>query len=262
MTRLKDYIFILCVQTKSIRVYEDTTPFDLLMLIATEEMKSPRHLVSSATSECLYVSDYDSSCIWKIALEDHKVTKWMCSRDRPMGISVSNDGQVIAVHSNETSMRRFIGIYGTDAGLIRRIDLSNENYEPMKAILKPNGQFITFHALEGFRRYTLFIGQVTTDGQVISQINVTGRGYGPPSNVLCWSFQSYDPLENYFDRNTYRDCNIYRYVSAYLILEENIIPLRVGWNEESSRRNNIILIDVRVEFEIRSSEINLNIFEC
>jgi hypothetical protein len=148
---------------EAIRIYEDTTPFDLLMLIPIADIH-PWYFASSAVSECLYVIRFMSPCIWKIALGDHQITKWVCRREIPMTLTATTDGQVVAVDSDETSKRIYIEIYGPDSDLIRRIDLPDDR-EPFTAILRPDGQFITFHTLDHEWYRTLVISLLTPDGQ-------------------------------------------------------------------------------------------------
>lgn len=100
---------------------------------------------------------------------------------------------------------------------------------------------------------SIVISLVTTNGEIIGQVNVTGGGLG----IFCSQFDA--PAEgNYFD------LGCYDFMNAYLILEENIIPLLVSWKKRVYGRYNMILIDMEVAFGIglHPSEINHITYEC
>jgi hypothetical protein len=97
--------------------------------------------------------------------------------------------------------------------------------------------------------------------KMISQVNATDIGSIPPSDMTCWSFQSGAPEKNDFNSSCNRECISYDYKSAYLLLEETIIPLRVSWSS-SYGRYNMILVDPQVDFGRNSPEINLIIYKC
>lgn len=116
------------------------------MIIPLDKINNPLGLASSAASDCLYVNDFNSSCIWKITLYDHQVTKWICYLRRLMRKTVSKEGQVVVLQLDETSKKQFLEIYGSDAIFIRRVNLSNGIFT-LKAILKPDGQLIIVELL-------------------------------------------------------------------------------------------------------------------
>lgn len=258
---MKDYIFILCDEDAitSIRVYETTTPFDLLMVIPLEEIYRPRYLVSSAASECLYVTDGYSECIWNITIEG-QATKWLCSLCNltyTFGVTVSTDGQVVVLRGRlyKRTLTQFVEIYTPNAVFIRRIHLSNHVITD-NAILKPDGQLIIVYVSSYRNLYvTWVISLVNTNGEVISHVNLTSYY----SNETCWSFGS--------DATQLND-SVVRYKSyctthprnAYLLLEGNIIPLFwPTWCGNGADRYNLILADVQVAFGIHSSKNNLQI---
>lgn len=240
MTRMNDFIFILCSSPflsdffVSIRIYEGTTPFDLLMLIHLEEIiKNPWYLASSAASECLYLTGFNSSCIWKIALEDHKVTKWRCDLKSPGPVTVSTDGQVVVLQEDQTYNKHILNIYGLDAVLIRTIDLSDDIYYPLRAILKPNGQFIVVHRINMTTRYInktkfiLAISLVTTNGQIINQVYVIKDVFMNSANDgICWSLISDAAEINDFDINNSERIRPFKFVSTmFLMLEEYVFDV-------------------------------------
>src|SRR6218665_1516651 len=94
------HLYILCRPPEhirytipSMRVYEDTPPFDLIMLTTFEEVNHFRYFGFDAATGCFYILNSASSCIWKFTIEDHKLTKWLCNLVQPISLTVSTDGQ-------------------------------------------------------------------------------------------------------------------------------------------------------------------------
>ena len=132
--RLQGHIYILCGQEptdvdhysfKSIRVYEETPPFDLLMLIPLEEVAPFLECAFDAALNCIYILDLNLSCIWKFTVEDHKLTKWLCNLVQPIRVTVSTDGQVVVLrHELDTSIE--LDVYASNSAFIRKIVLPND----------------------------------------------------------------------------------------------------------------------------------------
>src|SRR6218665_1702767 len=66
ITKLRNEIYVLSITHNLISVYEDRYPFRLKKNMKIEETKFPICIVSSEKENCLYVSDYDEQCVWKI----------------------------------------------------------------------------------------------------------------------------------------------------------------------------------------------------
>lgn len=239
ISRLKDYIFIVCPKEYigSIRVFDDAPPFDLLMLMSLDEIIEPWEFIPSLASECLYVTDLNSSCIWKITIEDLQLTKWLCNLKRPMGVTISTDDQVMIVQHDQTSDTRFLEIYGSDAGFIRRIYLSNDFYRPDEAFLKPDGQFITVYR-DGYNN--LVISLATTDGQLISQVSATCIGSNSSSDELCWSFRSNDVEVNDFEYKS--ECIATLHLFTILMLRDFSSSAISIWSRNGYGKNEIFLM--------------------
>lgn len=262
ITRLKDYIFILCGLKRlySIRVYQYSTPFDLQMIISLDKINSLFDLASSSASECLYVADLNTSCIWKIDIDYHVVTKWICNLKYILGITVSNDGEVVVLQSDEMSKKTYLEVYGSDAIFIRRVDLSPAINKPRRAIIKPDGQFIIVERLERDERYCLVITLLSMNGQIHGQAIVTGRGRY--FEGMCWSFDTDAIRVNELDIMYNSECIVPPYDGVHLMLEEHAIPLFVSWKANGRGTDKQILIDVQVVFGIHSSKYSLRIFMC
>ena len=253
---MTDYIFLLCSEPsiKSIRVYEDTVPFDLLMLITLEETAHPRHLVLNPSSDCLYVAN--PSCIWKITTEG-QVIKWICRPNLTsiMGVTVATDGEVVVLQRNKTYLEQFFEIFTSDAIFIRRIYLPNYVWTRY-AILKPDGQLIIVHETRDDVSVFYSISLAANNGQIIhvGLINLTSEGYFPNRRnrtPLCWSIDLEVAHVNSYDVASISECFAVE-ADSFLMLEENIFSLDNLWR--TSAINKIILLDAQVEFGIHSSK--------
>src|SRR6218665_1130956 len=132
LTKLRNEIFVIDGENV-IRVFEDQNQFRLLRKITIKQIKDPQDIGSSEKKNCLYVSDSDGYCIWKITKEqgdEHKVMKWLTTDHKPYTISVSIDGNLLMVNYSPPILR----IYGSDAVLIRSIHLKADIERPIHAV--------------------------------------------------------------------------------------------------------------------------------
>lgn len=106
----------------SIRVYEDQRPFDLLMLMAIEEIGSVGDLLSNSKSRSLFVPDERNRCIWELRWSDHRAKTWKGNLKWPLALSVSREGNLILISDDDDHLR----IYDANAVLISSIPLSPE----------------------------------------------------------------------------------------------------------------------------------------
>lgn len=254
---MRGYIFLFCGRQfhESIRVFDDTTPFDLVMLILFEQMHNVSLIAPSTASNCLYFADDQSSCIWRLSLEDHQVTKWFCSPVLLWGFTVSTDGQVVVVQGNETYMATFLEIYSSDAVLIRRIELL-DIWVPITRILEPDNLW----------HHVSIINLVAAIGRVIGPVNATGTFSDPPTNITLRSIRSDTYKMNWFDSSYYLEYSFYHYNCTYLISEETHITLLASWNEIEylpCEYNSICLsAKFTLVVSVRSYGINLARYQC
>src|SRR6218665_3225006 len=129
VTKLRNEIYILLEARDGvlsrIRVFDDRYPFRLQTEIKAEEIQDPRDIASSEKENCLYVSDYNEKCVWKITRETddtHKIIKWLKTDYWPYSMSVSRDGELLIINQ----LSHHLMIYGSDAELIRSIPLPRD----------------------------------------------------------------------------------------------------------------------------------------
>src|SRR6218665_3850027 len=142
VTKLRNEIYILC--RSRIHVFEDRTPFCLQQEIEIKTITSVFDIGSCKKEYCLYISNFIDRCVWKIKIETdykHKIFKWLITGYNPRTLSVSSDGQLMMVNNLSSSLM----IYGSDAELIRSIQLPIEIKNPQHAVETSIGNIIIIH---------------------------------------------------------------------------------------------------------------------
>src|SRR6218665_578200 len=167
-------------------VFEEGHPFNLRNKIRMREIVHFFDIASCEKEHCLYVSDIRIDCVWKIKIETsgrHKIFKWLTTDYPPLTLSVSCS-QLLVVNNASSKLM----IYGSDAELLRSIQLPEDTVGPIHAVETSFGNFIIIHKCElkkemeerkesvtrspfvavGPKALKLFVvSELTRDGQVI-----------------------------------------------------------------------------------------------
>lgn len=171
-----------------IYVYEDRYPFGIQRKMKIKEIKYPVDIGSDENKNCLYVSDFQEKCVWKVTGEiepgaEHMITKWVSTNYEPHSLSVSNDGRLLVVDMYWSILH----IYKSDAQHIRSIDLPRDIENTRHAVETSDGNFIIIHqwvenvgegesgssGREGKPNWT--ISEVTSDGKMIRSFNPSNK---------------------------------------------------------------------------------------
>ena len=151
MTKLRNKIYVLYRSVSYgnvIRIIEDRNPYRLhKKKIEIEQINDPWDIISSEKENCLYVSAFKGSCIWKIrhareANEEHTIIKWLSTDNyRPTNLSMANDGRLLVVGYASSIVR----IYGSNAELIQTIHLPRDIEKTIHAVETPSGNCIILY---------------------------------------------------------------------------------------------------------------------
>lgn len=178
MTKFGNEIYVLC-KSYEIHVFEDQYPFRLQKQIGIREISYPNDIESSEKKNCLYVCDYNGCCIWKITRETDdkfKIMKWLAIDNRTIALSVNSDGQLLVV----SAFSQTLLIFGSDAEIIRSIELPEYIEDLRHAVESSIGNFIILHFLmideEREAKLSLsewesnwVVSELTRDGQMITR---------------------------------------------------------------------------------------------
>ena len=206
VTKLRNEIYVLCASSPSssdvIRVFEDRIPFLLQKTIEVKEIKYPRGIGSTDKGNCLYVCDSEEKCVWKMTREtddQHKIIKWLTTDYEPYTLSVSSDGQLLVVNLSSILM-----IYGSDAELIRSIQLPRDIENPFHAVETSIGNFIIIHEWveeekresgSSGREETMWgVSELTRDGQMVIRRFISSNETQQLNNPQYLSIDSDDQV--------------------------------------------------------------------
>lgn len=178
MIKLTGLIYVLCVNSYgepkvTLRAYADIYPYDLLWITIAEEIIRPYDMDGIENPTTIYVSDRACGCIWKIDVDNNRVSRWLMVLGRHFSLSVTNDNNLLVLRSLEYP--KLLEIYDRHAKLLRTVSISNNFIGLLNAIQKPNGEFIISHAYKtrstwfSGSKERSFISLLSTDGQVIDQ---------------------------------------------------------------------------------------------
>jgi len=155
VTKLRSNIYVFChkgyVLTKDgirrIYVFEDRYPFRLQTEIKANKISYLVDIGSSEKENCLYVSDFQEKCVWKITRETddtYKIIKWLTTDYAPQTMSVSRYGELLINNQSSQSLM----IYGSDSELIRSIPLTRDSKYSGDVVETSIGNFIFIHLHE------------------------------------------------------------------------------------------------------------------
>jgi len=149
VTKLRNEIYVLCGVYYSapnvIRVFEDRNPFCLQNEIEIKQIISLDDIGSNENENCLYVCDILKQCVWKVIRgirgDQYEIIKWLITDYEPRTLSVSSGGQLLMINSSSHRLM----IYGSDAELIRSVQLPIEIKNPQHAVETSIGNIIIIH---------------------------------------------------------------------------------------------------------------------
>src|SRR6218665_1426547 len=171
VTKLRNQIYVLCRSV--IHVFEDRNTFCLQKEIDITKVRFPVDMDSSEKNGCLYVSDDAETltCVWKVTRDTddaQTVIKWLETDFPARALSVSSGDQLLIVNGPASSLM----IYGSEAELIRSINLPREIAKPIHAVETSIGNLMILYRCDervsgsqGKRKWA--VSELTRDGQMV-----------------------------------------------------------------------------------------------
>lgn len=138
-------------------------------------IKNPFDIGSSEKVNCVYISDFDEKCVWKITADKYKIIKWLTIDFKPSTLSVTSEGQLLLTSESASILR----IYDSKAELIYSIQLRGDIKSPIHAVETSNGNFVILHrwkdidesgesrSIARMRKAKWGICVLTRDGQMV-----------------------------------------------------------------------------------------------
>lgn len=175
VTVVDDKIYVLSGSIGSVLVYQARDPFSFIDEIAIPEITSPWDIAGSSESSCLYISDKDTSCVWKVSLTEvekdgwfgseryeHLVSRWLCGISEPHTLSISNDGTMLLLLVGNPPR---LETYDHDSTLIRSLELPLDVEDPRHALESSTGTYVISYGWSGTKTQGLV--ELASDGRVL-----------------------------------------------------------------------------------------------
>lgn len=167
VTKLQNNSYVLTVRPNRILKYDDddqNNSFQLKEELKIDQIRCPQEMVGSNASDCLYISDSGSRCVWKITPRDQKIALWLS--DYSWALSVLNDGKVIMPRWGQLFS---LEIYGEDGILVGRVRLPVDIELPKHTVETSEGNLVLSHWCQSRKAWT--VSELSRDGQVIRSYN-------------------------------------------------------------------------------------------
>lgn len=145
----------------AIRVFENLEPFNRVTELTIPGMKSLVDIASCHNFMCLYVTDRNRSCVWRLDI-DHKASEVLQNIANPYTLSVSADGNLVMVRWGNPSS---VEIYGTDALLLYMITLGPDVTLPYHAVQMSTGNIVLSHGGKDNRTHRVL--ELSLEGEVL-----------------------------------------------------------------------------------------------
>ena len=84
VAELNDEIYVVCLDSPAVRVFAADPPNNRLKDIKVEGLQNPWDLTADSSTQQLYIADWTSGCVWRIAAADHTVDKFITDVSRSM----------------------------------------------------------------------------------------------------------------------------------------------------------------------------------
>src|SRR6218665_492649 len=168
---LEDKVYMIYEASNRIQVFNPRIPFSVLEEIRVKDLKSPYDVAACATSNCLYVTDLETRCIWKIMPSDRQATRWLSNLGEPFTLSMSSDGRVIVPRDGQPS---FVEIYNSDAVLVQNVRLPAEIQHAKRVIETPTGNLILLHRCSNHS--SVVLSAVTKNGDTVHRYTPGDEG--------------------------------------------------------------------------------------
>lgn len=193
------------VLVDAIRVFEDRHPFRPITEIAVPGMSSLVDAASCRNYQCLYVTDRNKSCVWKLTGQ-HQASAMIHGIANPFTVSVAPDCTLVTVRWGQPSQLEF---YRPDAALLKVVRLDPQVVLPYHAVQTLTGNIVVSHGGKDNRTHRVLEVSVAT-GQVIRRFPLNGEGdSAPPRHLNCPQHLALDDEDRVFVADFYNGVVLY-----------------------------------------------------
>lgn len=177
VTILNQKLYFVCAWTNTIFVHNADHPFSRYETILVKDMKCPNDLVSCPENDCIYITDSDHGCVWRIS-DAGKSERWVGKAGQPWTISARR-GRVLLPADGKPPQ---LNIYGPGGGILSRIRLPSAIESVQHAIELRNGHFIVSHGRNSGRSSR--ICEISKTGSLVRSFDGMEPKGGPSCATL------------------------------------------------------------------------------
>lgn len=139
VTYLKDNIYLLSNQR--LLAYQRDSPYlrNIFDDIAIPEIGGPVDIAACHRTSCLYISDQEKFCVWRILVDEQRIFKWLLEVGEPFSRSVTRAGRVLIPRSEPEPC---MDVYNSRADLLSHFLLPCKSWQPLHAVETVNQSII------------------------------------------------------------------------------------------------------------------------
>jgi len=144
VTVLDNVMYVVCVLSSTIRLYNTDTHSPLDLVINVDEMDAPWDIVVCRDDRQLYVADGYS--LWRVSVDDHSYVKWLSTESTTDTFhALSLTSRRLLVTSQWWWSRRLRQYSTTDRQLLRVVELPQYVREVWHGVETTRGTFVVGH---------------------------------------------------------------------------------------------------------------------
>lgn len=168
IAKLSGCICVLVRNPNAIHVFLDQHTFRSKSQIQIHDIKKPHDIASAEKQNCLYVTDSEIHCVWKVT-SDHTITKWLSDIGDPYTLFITPDSRLVMSRQGKPSR---IEIYKQDASLECFVQLPINIEEPLHAVENSDRNFVVSHKWRerGARETIWSISMVNDRGEILHRL--------------------------------------------------------------------------------------------
>ena len=159
VTQLHDVVYIVCVSSSTIRLFNATT-HQRLTDINVIGLKNPHDITICERTSHVYVND-NCECVWRVSSDGKDMKRWLDTL-RPRTLSVTSSQLLV------TSLTKQLMQFDVAGEELRRVKLPYY-MEPQHAMESPSETFIVSHYNTQLNQNQ--VSELNTEGQVLRQFS-------------------------------------------------------------------------------------------
>lgn len=164
----KEWICVLLRNPTLIQFHRSVSPYSIEDELKMASIVNPWNMRASNVSHCLYVTDKDARCVWKVSPGERSATRWIPGIEDPFRVSVTAEGQVIVPRWGR---RACLNLFGPDGTGSERIHLPDVVIEPRDVLMTSLGELIISNRWSDTK--TWGVTKLTRKGLIVQRFDPT-----------------------------------------------------------------------------------------